>query len=125
MAALRATRDAQRLAFLRLPASQREALREQDRLRRESEALAAEKARSAASVAAVEASRDSALAAASTASDDAGRQLATEEARLLAYLSELSALRQSWVERKQALLRKYTALLLRYGATDTGTPLAP
>lgn len=121
-AALRATRDMLRLAFLRLPAERRDALREQDRLQRESASLAAEKVRTEASLAAAEGARDTALAAASTARDNAGRELATEEARLLAQLSEQSALHQSWVERKQAQLQKYGALLLRYGSGDSGVP---
>ena len=122
--ALRTTRDTLRLAFLRLPQERRDALREQDRLQRVGEALAAEKARSAASLAAAEGARDTALAAAIAARDNAGRELATEAARLLAHLSELSALRQTWVERKQAQLHKYSALLQRYGSADGRPPLS-
>ena len=89
-AALRITRDNLRLAFLRLPVAQRDALREQDRLRSESDALEAEKARSVASLTAAEGARNTALAAAGTAPNQAERELATEEARLLAHLSEWS-----------------------------------
>ncbi|MFZ2651200.1 MAG: hypothetical protein WA210_13945, partial [Burkholderiaceae bacterium] len=95
------------------------------RLQRAAVALADEKAQSAAGVAANEAARDSALAAASAASDHIDRELAIEEARLLAHLSELSSLRQSWVEREQAQLQKHRHLLQRYGVAEPGTVLAP
>jgi hypothetical protein len=83
-------------------------------LQRAGAALAAEKARSAAS-----------LAAAGAAQDNTARELATEEARLLAQLSERSALRQSWVARQQTQRQKYGALIQRFGAGDTGPPPAP
>jgi hypothetical protein len=124
LASLRRTRDTLRLSFLTLPTARREALREQDRLRRQSEALAAEQERSAAALASSEKARDTALTAASGAADDTVRMLATEEARLLTHFSELSSLRQSWVQRKQLQLEKYRALLVHFGDNSTDTTLA-
>ena len=102
--AMRAERDRLRLAFLSLPAERRNALREQDRLKRDTQALAAEQEASAAALAATEQARDSALAVANSATDEAERVLATEQARLLAHSSELAALRQSWAMGNQAQL---------------------
>ncbi len=115
LASLRSTRDALRLAFLKLPSARREALQEQDRLKRQSESLAAEQARSVAALTSSEQARDTALTTASAAVDDTSRMLATEEARLLTHLSELSSLRQSWVQRKQLQLKKYQTLLVHFG----------
>lgn len=112
---LRRIRDGLRLTFLTLPSARREALQEQDRLKRQSEALAAEQERSVAALASSEEARDTALTTASAAVDDTARLLAIEEARLLTHLSELSSLRQSWVQRKQLQLEKYRALLTRFG----------
>lgn len=122
-ASLRYTRDTLRLSFLTLPAAQREALQEQDRLKRQSEALAAEQERSVAALASSEEARNTALTTASEAGDDTARLLATEEARLLAHLSELSSLRQSWVHHKQLQLDKYRALLVHFGDNNAGTGL--
>lgn len=124
MVALRAARDGLRLSFLNLPAERRDALREQDRLKRQGQALAAEQEQAAAAVAATEEARDSALTAATEAVDNTARLLATEEARLLAHLSELSSLRQGWVEHKQRQLAKYQGLLARFGA-DGANPVWP
>ena len=123
LASLRYTRDTLRLSFLTLPAARREALQEQDRLKRQSEALTAEQERSVAALASSEEARNTALATASEAGDDTARLLATEEARLLAHLSELSSLRQSWVHHKQLQLEKYRALLVHFGDNGAGTGL--
>lgn len=123
LASLRSTRDTLRLSFLTLPAARRETLQEQDRLRRQSEALAAEQARSVEALASSEKARDTALTTASVAADDTARMLATEEARLLTHLSELSSLRQGWVHRKQVQLEKYRALLAHFGGNSTDTAL--
>lgn len=123
VASLRRTRDTLRLSFLTLPSARREALLEQDRLKRQSEALAAEQERSAAALASSEEARNTALTTASEANDDTARMLATEEARLLTHLSELSSLRQSWVQRKQLQLDKYRTLLVHFGDNNTDTGL--
>jgi hypothetical protein len=122
IAALRTARDRLRLAFLRLPADQRNALRAQDRLRLQSDALQDERQQSAELQASAEEARDSALEQASTAQDSTARALATEEARLLAQLSEIAALRQTWVEDTQTRLFTYRALLARMGGA--AVPLA-
>lgn len=123
VASLRRTRDTLRLSFLTLPSARREALLEQDRLKRQSEALAAEQERSVAALASSEEARNTALTTASEANDDTARMLATEEARLLPHLSELSSLRQSWVQRKQLQLDKYRTLLVHFGDNNTDTGL--
>lgn len=123
LASLRRTRDALRLAFLKLPIVQREALQEQDHLKRQSEALAAEQARSLAALASREEARETALTTASAAVDDTSRLLATEEARLLTHLSEQASLRQSWVQRKQLQLEKHQALLVQFGDNRTAAAL--
>jgi len=123
--AMRAERDRLRLAFLSLPAERRNALREQDRLKRDTQALAAEQEASAAALAATEQARDSALAVANSATDEAERVLATEQARLLAHSSELAALRQSWAMGNQAQLDQRRELLERYAAVDAGVVLNP
>jgi hypothetical protein len=115
-AVLRTARDRLRLAFLQLPTEQRNALRAQDRLRLQSEALQDERQQSAELQASSEEARDSALVQASNAQDNTARALATEEARLLAQLSEIAALRQTWVEDTQTRLITYRALLTRLGS---------
>jgi hypothetical protein len=122
-ASLRHIRDSLRLSFLTLPSARRETLQEQDRLRRQSEALAAEQERSVAALASSEEARNTALTTASAADDDTARMLATEEARLLTHLSELSSLRQNWVQRKQLQLEKYRALLVHFGDNSPDTAL--
>jgi hypothetical protein len=124
-ARLRIERDRVRLQFLSLPMEGRHALGEQDRLRQEALALATEKQASAAALAASEQARDSALAAAGVATDDAQRATATEEARLLAHLSELAALRQSWARSNEVQLARARELLQRYAAVDGRVALAP
>jgi hypothetical protein len=124
-AALRTARDRLRLAFLQLPADQRNALRAQDRLRLQSEALQDERQQSAELQASSEEARDSALAQASNAQDSTARALATEEARLLAQLSEIAALRQTWVEDTQTRLSTYRALLARLGGGGTSPASSP
>ncbi len=121
IATLRHVRDSLRLAFLKLPTPRRETLLEQDRLKRKSEALAAEQERSVAALASSEEARNMALTAASLAADDTARMLATEEARLLTHMSELSSLRQDWVQRKQLQLEKYRVLLVHFGNNSTDT----
>jgi hypothetical protein len=125
VAALRMVRDRLRLAFLRLPADQRNALRAQDRLRLQSEALQDEQQQSAQLIASSEEARDAALAQASNAEDSAARALSTEEARLLAQLSELASLRQIWVEETQTQLSTYRALLARLGGAGNEGVLSP
>lgn len=120
---IRRERDRLRLSFLQLPAERRSALIEQDRLKRTQEALVAEQAAAAAALARSELARDNALAAATAARNDSERVLATEEARLLAQLSELSTLRQQWADSNQANLNERRALFARYAAVSQQTPL--
>jgi hypothetical protein len=124
-AELRAARDRLRLAFLRLPADQRNALRVQDRLRLQSEALQDEHQQSAQLQASSEEARDSALEQANNAQDSTARALATEEARLLAQLSEIAALRQAWVEDTQSRLTTYRAVLARLGGAGASSASTP
>jgi hypothetical protein len=124
-AVLRTARDRLRLAFLQLPAEQRNALRAQDRLRLQSEALQDERVQSAELQASSEEARDSALVQASNAQDNTARALATEEARLLAQLSEIAALRQTWVEDTQTRLTTYRALLTRLGGSGASALPTP
>ena len=120
---LRRQRDQLRLEFLQLPSERRLALREQDRLKRAQEALLAEQQASAQALASTELARDNALAAATAAANDGERILATEEARLLAQLSELASLRQQWVDANQAQLNQRRELFARYAAVSQQTPL--
>ena len=120
---LRRERDRLRLSFLQLPAERRAALIEQDRLKRTQEALLAEQAASAQALASTELARDNALAAATAARNEGERVLATEEARLLAQLSELAALRQQWAETNQTQLDQRRELFARYAAVSQQTPL--
>jgi hypothetical protein len=124
ISSLRRTRDALRLAFLQLPTAQRDALVEQDRLRSQSEAMAAEQARAVEAITSNEQARDIALTTANATADDTSRMLATEEARLLTHLSELSSLRQSWAQRQQLQLQKYQALLAHFGDVSAGATLS-
>ncbi|NKF20973.1 hypothetical protein [Solimonas marina] len=123
--ALRIERDRLRLAFLSLPADRRQALLEADRLRRQQQSAAAEQQASAAALAATEQARNQALAAASNATSDAQRAFATQQARLLAYASELTTLRQTWAQTQQSQLAQRRELLERYAAVIDATPLAP
>jgi energy-coupling factor transporter ATP-binding protein EcfA2 len=111
---MRIERDKLRLAFLSLPLEQRNTLREQDRLKQRSKDLASEQKNSEAALASSEKARDTALSTANKATDEIVRTLATEEARLLAHLSELASLRQSWIVKNQALLEQHRKLLTRY-----------
>ncbi|MEO7824192.1 MAG: ATP-binding protein [Paraperlucidibaca sp.] len=120
---LRRERDRLRLGFLQLPAERRTALIEQDRLKRAQATLLAEQAASAKALAATELARDNALAAATAARNDGERGLATEEARLLAQLSELAALRQQWADANQTQLDQRRELFARYAAVSQRTPL--
>lgn len=120
---LRRERDRLRLSFLQLPAERRIALIEQDRLKRAQESLLAEQAASAKALASTELARDNALAAATAARNEGERVLATEEARLLAQLSELAALRQQWAETNQTQLDQRRELFARYAAVSQQTPL--
>ncbi len=114
--ALRKQRDRLRLAFLQMPQDTRNNLREQDRLQRENQALLEEKAAAAEAQSLSEKARDQALATASQTQNDVTRALATEEARLLAHLSELAALRQAWAASDQAQLLNHQRLLARYNS---------
>lgn len=120
---VRVERDRLRLAFLSLPAPQRNTLIEQDRLRRAAQAL--EEAHNAASAAQAsnEKARDVALVTARDAADTAQRELATEEARLLSHRIELSALLKTWASRNQAQLERQQTLLTRYAGVDSGRAL--
>ncbi len=122
---LRLERDQLRLDFLRLPAERREALRVQDGLLRQGQALQAEQDRSAATRAVTEQARDEALQAATTATDNRARELATEEARLLAHLSEWSAQRQDSAQRRQRQLAELQMLLARFGADGSAPDWPP
>lgn len=116
---LRLERDRLRLAFLSLPQEQRKAILEQNRLNQRSKDLASEQKTSAKELASSEQARDTALSAANLATDEVVRELATEEARLLAHLSEIASLRQSWVSKNQQLLDQHKEVLARYAVSNT------
>ncbi|NGY05766.1 ATP-binding protein [Solimonas terrae] len=120
---LRIERDRLRLAFLKLPVERRDALLERDRLRHQQESLAAEQQAAADALAASEQARDQALADASHTRNRVERARANRLARLLAYSSELSALRQTWTQDAQARLEQRRKLLDRYATVTGGPPL--
>lgn len=116
-------RDRLRLAFLSLPAPQRNTLIEQDRLRRAAQALEEEHNAASAAQASSEKARDVALITARNAADTAQRELATEEARLLSHRIELSALLKTWASRNQTQLERQQTLLTRYADVDSSRAL--
>ncbi len=122
---LRAARDNLRLSFLNLPIEQRKALLEQERLHQRSKDLASEQKTSAEALATTEIARDSALSEANKATDESVRTLATEEARLLAHLSELASLRQSWVAKNQLLLEQHRKLSAHYAQPKSSKTMQP
>lgn len=116
-------RDRLRLAFLELPAERREALREKDRLSRESAALAIERAAAAEAMVKAENARQAALAEAQASAGAAAREIATAKARLLAQRSELERLRQSWAKARSGQIAEGKALLERYAEVDRGVAI--
>lgn len=120
---LRAERDRLRLAFLGEPPERRATLLDQDALRRQQLSLAAEQQASAAALAATEQARNEALADARHATHNAERVIATQQARLLAYSSDLTALQQNWAQQQQTQLEQRRTLLARYADITSGTKL--
>jgi Cdc6-like AAA superfamily ATPase len=122
---LRMARDRLRLAFLQLPVARRSTLIAQDRLHRESVALAAEQRDATDALAASEIARDNALATGSQASAGLEQAVAAQEARLLSHLSELAALRQSWATADHHRVTQIHALLTRYAPVSAQRWLSP
>lgn len=118
-------RDRLRLAFLELPAAQRHALQERDRLAREAEALAIERAAAQQAATEAEARRQAAIAEAQAAADAASRAKATAKARWLAQQGELNRLQQTWAAERATQVNDSKRLIDRYAAVDGRHILAP
>lgn len=112
------SRDRLRLDILELPAEQRMALLERDRLAREAEALVTERAAAQQAAAEAETRRQAAIKEAQAAADAASRAMATAKASLLAQHAELSRLQQAWATERARQVNDSKRLIDRYAVLD-------